>query len=103
MVGPFLLSVLSGALSVMIVGYLFDYFNGGRIIPSRYRPAENPDDEHVQILVLGDIGRSPRMQYHGISAAHHGRKVDIVAYKGNIHGLWPVPMLTAQKPQDIRI
>ncbi|KFA60512.1 hypothetical protein S40285_07876 [Stachybotrys chlorohalonatus IBT 40285] len=81
MVGPFLLSVLSGALSVMIVGYLFDYFNGGRIIPSRYRPAENPDDEHVQILVLGDIGRSPRMQYHGISAAHHGRKVDIVAYK----------------------
>ena len=34
----------------------------------------------VVILVLGDIGRSPRMQYHATSIAAHGGKVDIVGY-----------------------
>ncbi|KAK5998356.1 Chitobiosyldiphosphodolichol beta-mannosyltransferase [Cladobotryum mycophilum] len=51
------------------------------LIPTRYRPAEKPEDEHIQILVLGDIGRSPRMQYHAISVVKHGRNVDLVGYK----------------------
>lgn len=34
----------------------------------------------VQVLVLGDIGRSPRMQYHAISIAKHGARVDVVGY-----------------------
>lgn len=35
----------------------------------------------VCVVVLGDIGRSPRMQYHSKSLAEHGAKVDIVCYQ----------------------
>lgn len=34
----------------------------------------------VCIVVLGDIGRSPRMQYHARSLLEHGHAVDIVGY-----------------------
>ncbi|KXL42647.1 glycosyltransferase family 33 protein [Acidomyces richmondensis BFW] len=34
----------------------------------------------VQVVVLGDIGRSPRMQYHALSIARHGGTVDLVGY-----------------------
>lgn len=37
-------------------------------------------DASVQIVVLGDIGRSPRMQYHALSIAKHGGRVDLVGY-----------------------
>lgn len=40
-------------------------------------------DISVQVVVLGDIGRSPRMQYHAISIAKHGGRVDIVGYAGD--------------------
>jgi beta-1,4-mannosyltransferase len=36
----------------------------------------------VQIVVLGDIGRSPRMQYHALSIAKHGGRVDLIGYQG---------------------
>lgn len=36
----------------------------------------------VQIVVLGDIGRSPRMQYHALSIAQHGGKVELVGFLG---------------------
>ena len=36
----------------------------------------------VQVVVLGDIGRSPRMQYHAISLAKHGARVYLVGYRG---------------------
>lgn len=36
----------------------------------------------VHIVVLGDIGRSPRMQYHGISIAKHGGHVHIIGLAG---------------------
>jgi beta-1,4-mannosyltransferase len=38
----------------------------------------------VQVVVLGDIGRSPRMQYHALSIAKHGGRVFLVGYQGNI-------------------
>ncbi|KAF4552465.1 Chitobiosyldiphosphodolichol beta-mannosyltransferase-like protein [Elsinoe fawcettii] len=34
----------------------------------------------VIVFVLGDIGRSPRMQYHALSIAKHGGRVDLVGY-----------------------
>ncbi len=47
---------------------------------------QNPPSEKetipIQILVLGDIGRSPRMQYHAISAGKHGARVEIIGYRG---------------------
>lgn len=36
----------------------------------------------VQVLVLGDIGRSPRMQYHALSIAKNGGLVDLFGYLG---------------------
>ncbi|XP_068618517.1 chitobiosyldiphosphodolichol beta-mannosyltransferase [Battus philenor] len=34
----------------------------------------------VKVIVLGDIGRSPRMQYHALSLSDNGFKVNIIAY-----------------------
>jgi len=45
-----------------------------------------PRDQHslrtVAILVLGDIGRSPRMMYHAQSFAENGFVTDIIGYGG---------------------
>ncbi|KAG9581832.1 chitobiosyldiphosphodolichol beta-mannosyltransferase, partial [Aureobasidium melanogenum] len=45
--------------------------------------AKNPgatNDASVTVLVLGDIGRSPRMQYHVASIAAHGGRVSLIGY-----------------------
>lgn len=36
--------------------------------------------KNVKVVVLGDIGRSPRMQYHALSLANNGLNVNIIAY-----------------------
>jgi hypothetical protein len=36
----------------------------------------------VSLLVLGDIGRSPRMQYHALSIMQKGLHVDLIGYVG---------------------
>jgi hypothetical protein len=36
----------------------------------------------IQVVVLGDIGRSPRMQYHAMSIARRGCHVDLIGYLG---------------------
>ncbi|KAI9208656.1 uncharacterized protein BJ171DRAFT_419412 [Polychytrium aggregatum] len=36
----------------------------------------------VTVLVLGDVGRSPRMQYHVLSLIQNGFSVDLVGYRG---------------------
>lgn len=36
--------------------------------------------KNVCIVVLGDIGRSPRMQYHSLSLAELGHTVDVIGY-----------------------
>ncbi len=43
---------------------------------------EPPSYRTVAIVVLGDIGRSPRMMYHAESFASHDFKTYIIAYKG---------------------
>lgn len=58
------------------------------LLPSQYHPPRTARDDTskpkttVQILVLGDIGRSPRMQYHALSIAKNGGRVDIIGYHG---------------------
>ncbi|XP_059472117.1 chitobiosyldiphosphodolichol beta-mannosyltransferase [Neocloeon triangulifer] len=42
------------------------------------------------VVVLGDIGRSPRMQYHSLSLAKEGINVDLVGYQGSV----PIKELT---------
>ena len=44
----------------------------------------------VSVVVLGDIGRSPRMQYHSLSLAKHGFKVNFVGYSGKLFFCEPV-------------
>ncbi|KAF7558381.1 hypothetical protein G7046_g5759 [Stylonectria norvegica] len=79
----FILSVIAGGLTVILLIYGLKALSWAynNAIPTRYRPAKRPEDEHIQILVVGDVGRSPRMQYHALSVAKHGRNVDIVGYK----------------------
>jgi beta-1,4-mannosyltransferase len=36
----------------------------------------------VCVVVLGDLGRSPRMQYHALALADDGDEVDLVGYAG---------------------
>ncbi|KAJ5769629.1 CAZyme family GT33 [Penicillium odoratum] len=56
------------------------------VLPSQYDPRPPTSDSEstrktiVQILVLGDIGRSPRMQYHALSIARNGGQVVIIGY-----------------------
>lgn len=38
------------------------------------------NNKNVCVVVLGDIGRSPRMQYHSLSLAEIGHTVDIIGY-----------------------
>lgn len=65
-------------------------------------------DKRITIIVLGDLGRSPRIQYHALSFAREGFDVDLVGYRGSaplkeitrnprirIHYLWPLPELEA--------
>lgn len=42
--------------------------------------AEASERKSAKLVVLGDIGRSPRMQYHALSLANNGLKVNIIAY-----------------------
>lgn len=44
---------------------------------ARWKPGRT-----VHVVVLGDIGRSPRMQYHAISIAKHGGRVFLFGYAG---------------------
>lgn len=61
---------------------------------------------NVCVIVLGDIGRSPRMQYHASSLTEHNYNVDIIGYvessplaklqshpNARIHALSPFPDL----------
>lgn len=59
-------------------------------LPSQYEPKRRGSGDvstetktTAQVLVLGDIGRSPRMQYHALSIARGGGQVDIIGYCGN--------------------
>lgn len=82
----FLLSIafyVSTAVTVLIL-----------LLPSQYDPNSKPTGQDsskskatVQILVLGDIGRSPRMQYHAMSIAKRGGLVDIIGYHGALSAL----------------
>lgn len=43
---------------------------------------DDPRKLHVIVIVLGDLGRSPRMQYHALSLLQAGHDVTLIGYKG---------------------
>jgi beta-1,4-mannosyltransferase len=47
------------------------------------KPLKWKQGRTVQVVVLGDIGRSPRMQYHALSIAKHGGRVFLIGYQGS--------------------
>ncbi|KAL2267126.1 hypothetical protein VTJ83DRAFT_4403 [Remersonia thermophila] len=53
-----------------------------RLRPTRYDgpPAGSSTGVSVHVVVLGDLGRSPRMTYHALSFAKHGGKVNLIGY-----------------------
>ncbi|KIW80623.1 hypothetical protein Z517_07239 [Fonsecaea pedrosoi CBS 271.37] len=59
------------------------------LLPSPGRAADQKCS--VQVVVLGDLGRSPRMQYHALSIATHGGRVQLVGYRETD----PLPELVA--------
>lgn len=76
----FYLAICGTIVSFLFTGYLL---LGPRSY--RYPGKDAPEDEKrvsVQVLVLGDLGRSPRMTYHALSIAKHGGRVDLIGYLG---------------------
>ena len=51
-----------------------------RLSTRSHRPHRSSDADCVQIVVLGDIGRTPRMQYHALSFADAGFLVYLIGY-----------------------
>ena len=47
---------------------ILNYFVGGK--------------RSICIVVLGDVGRSPRMQYHALSFIRTGFSVELIGYRG---------------------
>ena len=70
----------------------FTHFQRHHDARGRYRPSCA-----VQVVVLGDVGRSPRMQYHAMSIAAHGGHVNVIGYvETDVH-----PALRAHRFVDI--
>lgn len=42
--------------------------------------------QHVVVVVLGDVGRSPRMQYHALSLAQNGFSVTLLGFYSEWRG-----------------
>jgi beta-1,4-mannosyltransferase len=64
--------VTFGILWLSLTGFLWYFFK-----PRNYHSLRS-----VAILVLGDIGRSPRMMYHAQSFAENGFMTELVGYGG---------------------
>ncbi|KAF2088654.1 glycosyltransferase family 33 protein [Saccharata proteae CBS 121410] len=67
-----LYGLFSFALALIAAVYLY--------INTRHNP-QNDKKPSVQVVVLGDIGRSPRMQYHALSLMKRGMRVDMIGYQ----------------------
>ena len=67
-----------GLIVETFISTLFLYFVWSVFVWSKERPSLRS----VAILVLGDIGRSPRMMYHAESFANNGFKTFLIGYDG---------------------
>lgn len=78
MMAPLLASL--GVFAIVLAVLSSTFILGFLLFLKLFITSERPEDDHYQILVLGDIGRSPRMQYHALSIVNHGGRVDLVGY-----------------------
>ena len=72
----------------------------GKDVPIKMKDGSEPlqfkQGRTVQVLVLGDIGRSPRMQYHALSIAKHGGRVFLIGYQGTFGD---APLVVTTQPE----
>ncbi|XP_076243537.1 chitobiosyldiphosphodolichol beta-mannosyltransferase isoform X2 [Calliopsis andreniformis] len=59
--------------------FLVTLFICRKLYIKKYKECKN-----VCVVVLGDLGRSPRMQYHAVSFAKEGFMVDLIGYPGSL-------------------
>ena len=52
------------------------------VVENKHQRRHNLQKYHVVVIVLGDLGRSPRMQYHALSLLQEGHDVTLVGYHG---------------------
>jgi len=77
--GPVFQYILAGVVLLSTAFTLFLITSPSRYLPKSSKQVdENGPRTTVQVVVLGDIGRSPRMQYHALSVAKHGGRVDLI-------------------------
>jgi hypothetical protein len=78
------LAVAASTLFTIILLCLPSQYRGDAGNTTSSESAESSEASHVsiQVLVLGDIGRSPRMQYHALSIAKHGGRLQLIGYLG---------------------
>ncbi|XP_026858600.1 chitobiosyldiphosphodolichol beta-mannosyltransferase isoform X1 [Electrophorus electricus] len=69
------LSLLWALLPVAVVLFIF-------IVARSLKGRDEFAHLNVCVLVLGDIGRSPRMQYHALSFSRHGYNVTFIGFLG---------------------
>src|SRR5688572_28972257 len=83
-VGTLATVVLSLGLAALMFSVLGVVAYLSLLYKTRYQAKLEPDPKKVsvQVLVLGDVGRSPRMQYHALSIAQHGGRVELIGYIG---------------------
>lgn len=69
--------------SLAVQGILLSSFISASYVTWKtFRPRSEHSLRSVAILVLGDIGRSPRMMYHAQSFAENGFLTDLIGYGG---------------------
>lgn len=69
---PLLANVLGGVVLLVAVFHIFRFLK------------RRPTLRSVAILVLGDVGRSPRMMYHAESFAKFGFRTHLIGYEGTL-------------------
>ena len=83
MESPEIGSKLSETTILIILVLFLVLFRGLNVyLQGRSMKTSVNDSGNVTLVVLGDIGRSPRMQYHALSFSRNGYTVDFVGYDG---------------------
>ncbi|CAG8663949.1 10738_t:CDS:2, partial [Acaulospora morrowiae] len=72
---------ISETTIIVLLVFLLVFFRGFSVFIQK-RAITVGLKKNVTIVVMGDIGRSPRMQYHALSFAQNGWTVDFVGYDG---------------------
>ncbi|XP_039755915.1 chitobiosyldiphosphodolichol beta-mannosyltransferase [Pararge aegeria] len=67
--------------------------------------SDPPPKKPVKVVVLGDIGRSPRMQYHALSLAGAGHSVNLIGYVETkpLSEIEQNPLITVTKLHPLKV